>query len=772
MRILIVNDEPVQKYLIASLLQQEGYEVMEAENGLEAVEILENGFDPHLVITDLYMPGLDGWQLCRYIREKGSSVPILVISAFFEVKEIAEILKALGVDDFLRSPIQRQELLSKVKDLLEGKSSFRKGKYPLLVLSKPSSGYSQFVSPLKRAGFELHLASHLEEAKAFLRQREYPLALISSEFSPDDLLVLKHVSPGTSLMVFCCSSQDNQIDPFRFVLKGARHIVPAGSSPEFLIYLIQRELKEQALLLGQELLRQKTKELEEVSQELHRVQNVLKTVVEQATDIGIVVTDARVNPFFANQKAREFFALSEEKDFWGLLRILFGRPDVTPVLEAIEHQGSFHCEIRVPGQETILSLKVRPLRDKKGLSGYVFFLEDLTKERELQNRLVQMQKMEAVATLAAGIAHDFNNLLAAIRLKAELLQDKIGDQFSCYLSDIVSICDRAAQVVRQIISFSQPTMASEISDLNEQVREALEFLKETIPRGIRLQVELFSGALPINMDPGKISQIIMNLCLNAVQAMGEEGTLCVRTGKESFKNFTPRGFIPGGSKVLQGDFVWLEVKDTGCGIRPEHLPKIFDPYFTTKTDQAGTGLGLAVTFGLISKAGGCIAVKTSPEQGTTFSIYLPLAEEIDLQDLLPPPVTKWEKARLLVVEDEFIIRESMSEYLHKLGYEVHFCENGKQALSFLEKDLQPDVLVLDLNLPGIPGVEIARRFKEKWQDIHILITSGYVAPKDQQILHRLGVDDILLKPFSLDYLHESLQRILASEREGAHPNVS
>ena len=315
-------------------------------------------------------------------------------------------------------------------------------------------------------------------------------------------------------------------------------------------------------------------------------------------------------------------------------------------------------------------------------------------------------------------------------------------------------------------------MASEISDLNEQVREALEFLKETIPRGIRLQVELFSGALPINMDPGKISQIIMNLCLNAVQAMGEEGTLCVRTGKESFKNFTPRGFIPGGSKVLQGDFVWLEVKDTGCGIRPEHLPKIFDPYFTTKTDQAGTGLGLAVTFGLISKAGGCIAVKTSPEQGTTFSIYLPLAEEIDLQDLLPPPVTKWEKARLLVVEDEFIIRESMSEYLHKLGYEVHFCENGKQALSFLEKDLQPDVLVLDLNLPGIPGVEIARRFKEKWQDIHILITSGYVAPKDQQILHRLGVDDILLKPFSLDYLHESLQRILASEREGAHPNVS
>ena len=772
MSILIVNDEPVQKYLIASILHKEGYEVAEAENGLEAVDLLENGLQPELVITDLYMPGLDGWQLCRYIRDKGSKVPILVISAFFELKEIAEILKALGVDDFLRSPIKSRELLAKVKDLLAGKSALQNSYPALLFLAPPSFNHKQLIPVLQRSGFDLSLAHNLEEAKDFLLQKEYPLALVSADFSPDDLLVLKHVSPGTSLVVLFGASGNNNIDPFRFVLKGARHVVPPGSSPEFLIYLLQRELKEQALITGQELLRQKTRELEKVSQELHRIQNVLRTVVEQATDIGIVVTDAKMNPFFANQKAREFFEFTPEKDFWGLFRTLFGRSDVTPVMEAIEHQGSFHCEVRIPGEEKILSLKVRPLQEKNALGGYVFFVEDLTKERELQHRLVQMQKMEAVATLAAGIAHDFNNLLAAIRLKAELLQEKVEEQYSCYVSDIVSICDRAAQVVRQIISFSQPTMASEVSDLNEQVREALEFLKETIPRGIRLQMELSDDELPINMDSGKLSQIIMNLCLNAIQAMGEEGTLCVRTGKEEFKDFVPHGFIPGGAKSLQGEFACLEVKDTGCGIRPEHLPKIFDPYFTTKTDQAGTGLGLAVTYGLVSKVGGCIAVETAPDQGTIFQVYLPLAEKIDLEDILPPLVSQAQKARILVVEDEFVIRESIAEYLRKMGYEVHFCENGAQALHYLEDGLPPDVLVLDLNLPGLPGVEIARRFKEKWPEIHVLITSGYVAPKDQHVLHHLGVDDILLKPFSLDSFHESLQRLLSARKEGGRSYVS
>ncbi len=762
MNILLVNDEPVQRYRIASLLRKEGYVVKEAEDGMQALSLLEEGFDPALIITDLYMPRLDGWQLCRYVREKGPQVPILVISAFFEFKEIAEILGALGVDDFLRSPIKQRDLLEKVRALLEGRHRRRKHtEPPLLFLSDSSVSYETLVCALRRAGFEVSVTFSLEEAKQALRERSYPLALVTTEYSPDALLSLKQISPSTSFVVLFTAQTSE--DPFRFVLKGARHVIPPGSSPEYVIYLLQRELKEQALLLGQELLRQKTRELEIVSRELHRIQNVLQTVVEQAADIGIVVTDEQMNPFFANPKAREFFALSPENDFWGLLKIAFGHPDLSNIRKVVEEKGSYHCEVRIPEREEILTFKLRPLREKGKLAGFVFFIEDVTRERELHSRLIQMQKMEAIATLAAGIAHDFNNLLAAIRLKAELLRDKLGDNgYASYIADIMSICDRAAQVVRQIISFSHPKRTHEVTDLNQQVHEALEFLKETIPRGIRLQVELHTDPIPVNLDAGRLSQIVLNVCLNAVQAMGENGTLLVRTGRDTFERFRPPGFMPGGGTELDGEYGWLEVHDTGCGIRPEHLPKIFDPYFTTKQDQAGTGLGLAVTYGLVSNAGGAIAVETAPQQGTTFYIYLPVAQEPDLSDILKD--LKAERsfgARILLIEDEAAIRESMSEFLSKKGYKLRVCKNGKEALEFLEEDWHPDAVILDLNLPGVSGVEVARRFKERWKDTVIVVTTGFIK-EEREDLERIGVEAILIKPFSLDFLLENIQRALVA----------
>ncbi len=765
MNILVVNDEPVQRYRIASLLRKEGYQVKEAEDGMEALNLLEEGFDPSLIITDLYMPRLDGWQLCRYVRERGLQVPILVISAFFEFKEIAEILGALGVEDFLRSPIKQRDLLEKVRGLLSGRAKTRKPQEPsLLFLSDSSVSYETLVRALRRAGFAVTVVFGLEEAKEELHAKNYPLALVTTEYTSDDLLSLKQHSPSTSFAVLYTTKTDE--DPFRFVLKGARHVIPSGSSPEFVIYLLQRELKEQALLLGQELLRQRTRELELVSQELHRIQNVLQTVVEQAADIGIIVTDEKMNPFFANPKAQEFFALSPENDFWGLLQIAFGHTDLSEIRKTVEEKGGYHCEVRIPEKEEILTFKLRPLKEKGKIAGFVFFIEDVTRERELHSRLLQMQKMEAIATLAAGIAHDFNNLLAAIRLKAELLRDKIDNGYRNYIQDIMSICDRAAQVVRQIISFSHPKKTSEITDLNQQVHEALEFLRETVPRGIRLQVELHADPIPVNLDAGKLSQIVLNLCLNAVQAMGEEGTLLVRTGREKYEQFRPPGFLPGGGAELSGEYGWLEVRDTGCGIRPEHLPKIFDPYFTTKQDQAGTGLGLAVTYGLVSNAGGVIAVETALQQGTTFYIYLPVAREPDLADILEGLHLEADfGARVLVVEDEAVIREAMVEYLNKKGYDTRFCENGSQALGFLSGDWRPEVVILDLNLPGMSGPEVARRLKQEAQDIAILAITGFLKAGDREILDQIGVEGVLLKPFSLEYLHENLKHVLARQRE-------
>ncbi len=761
--ILLVNDEPVQRYRMASILRKEGYRVVEAEDGLMALEQIENGLKPSLVIVDLYMPRLDGWQLCREIRERGLDIPLLVVSAFFTYKEITNLLKALGVNDFLPSPVKKEDLVEKVRNLLAGRSVLQeKEVLPLLFASSASFPREQLLQYLQQTGFQVTEVDSFEEAQEALRQRDFHLAVFTSEFSPDDILELRQISPHTSFIVLLLP--DSLTSPFVFVLKGARHVIHWPGEPEYLHYLCQREMQEKALLIGQELLRTKTKELEKVSEELQRIQKVLQIVVEQAAEMGIVVTNEKMEPFFANPKAQELFRISETGDFQGFLKTILGEVDREEILRVVTHEGRYACEVQVPRGKEIFLLTVKPLLHQERVAGLVFFVQDVTQEREWQKKLVQIQKMEAIATLAAGIAHDFNNLLAAIRLKAELLSSKLQNGYRHYVSDIIAICDRAAQVVKQIISFSRPVHPSALANLNVQVREAINFLKETIPRGIRVQLELTEHPLLVHLDAGQLSQVIMNVCLNAVQAMGDTGTLTIQTGEGEFKDYQPEGYMVGPSEVLNGRFAWVKISDTGCGISPEVLPRIFDPYFTTKEGQSGTGLGLAMTYGIVTQADGKIAVETTPKKGTTFTIYLPLVERIEFEDLLPFPAPKMSKAQILIIEDEEMIRDSMAEYLEGQGYEVHTCEDGQEALAILKRGYHPDVVVIDLNMPGLPGVEIAKIIKESYAEVAILIATGKVDANEYERLRKMGVDMILIKPFSLHQFHDTLCRVLMAKR--------
>jgi signal transduction histidine kinase len=311
----------------------------------------------------------------------------------------------------------------------------------------------------------------VEEALKSLQARNYHLALITSDFSPEEVRTLKQNAPLTSFIVLLFRTTRRR--PFDYILKGARQVVCWPNEFEFTNYLCQRELRERALLLGQELLRSKTKELGQVSAELHRIQQVLQIVVEQAAEMGVVVTDESFRPFFVNTTAQEFIQASSARDFRKFLVYLLGRDPQEEISRRIAEEGRYFCEVQVPQRQKIFVLTVKPLEQQERLVGLVFFIQDVTQEREWQKRLAHMQKMEALATLTAGIAHDFNNLLGAIRLKAELLLPKLSNGARQYVFDIISICDRAARVVHQIMAVNCPASRPRRPTSTSRSREQL-----------------------------------------------------------------------------------------------------------------------------------------------------------------------------------------------------------------------------------------------------------------------------------------------------------
>ncbi len=779
--ILLVNDEPVQRFRIASVLRKEGYQVKEAENGLEAVRIINTGFLPALIITDLYMPEMDGWQLCRYLLEKNLSIPVLIISSYLEFGEIEEILRTLGVGGYIHYPCPPEELLSKIEEILQGQSLHLEDKKSskIFLLSPQEEDFSFVYGAFKKAGFFLKQFSDLQKAIRSLKRENFSIGLISSSFTPEEIFLLKQADPNLSLFVLQAGKLEE--DPFSYVLRGAKSVLPATKGAEYYLFVVERELKERALLLGQELLHQKTRELEEVSKHLVRIQSILQLVIQQATEQGLVITDENFAPLFANPRAESFFELAPERNFSGLLSLVIGNFDPARIKEVVQKEKVFHCEAKIGEENKIISLKVRAFSGEKegNINGYVFFFQDLTQEREFQNRLVQMQRMEAIATLSAGIAHDFNNILAAIRLKGELLLAKVEKTHASTVKDILALCDRAAQVVRQVIDTARPLPISEggTCELNQQVREALTFLRETIPRGISLRLELSDSSLYVPLSRGQLVQIILNLSLNAIQAMGEGGSLSLRTFWKEFSGEKLKGFIPGRKRFLKGAYACLIVEDTGPGIPSELLPRIFEPYFTTKNKSvgqeiswrvisgAGSGLGLSVTLRLVEGAGGTIVVDTTPGVGTSFFVYLPLLTDLEISDLqkmlkgFSRPKSKG--GIILLVEDEREIGQSLVSYLKEKGFEVHYCFSGEEALSKIERGLKPDLLLVDLNLPGMPGREVVRRFKEKNQASQVLVITGYLSEEDKKFLESWGVKKVLSKPFTLEELSDTLAGMIS-----------
>ena len=390
-------------------------------------------------------------------------------------------------------------------------------------------------------------------------------------------------------------------------------------------------------------------------------------------------------------------------------------------------------------------------------------VRDITDRRQLETELRQAQKMEAIGTLAGGIAHDFNNILTAIFGYTELARVRAaGDRILLdHLDKVRQGAVRARDLVRQILAFSRKVEQSKKPlKLADVVAEVVSLLHSTIPAAIEIRHALHSDSLVL-ADETQMHQVILNLCTNAYQAM-EHGNGVLSIGLDDVTAETARPRPRGG--LAPGSYVRLTVSDTGCGMDEETLAKIFEPYFTSKEQGKGTGLGLAVVHGIIKDCQGEIVVESEPGRGSTFTVYLPVhgpAAGAAARTRARETACAG-SGRIMVVDDEETIRELVSSFLGQAGYRVETFANGTEAWQRLSSDPDRwDLLISDMNMPGMGGLELVRLVRESGAELAVILCTGYSEELDEaEAAGRLGNIRLLRKPLTRDELMRAVCGIL------------
>jgi len=420
----------------------------------------------------------------------------------------------------------------------------------------------------------------------------------------------------------------------------------------------------------------------------------------------------------------------------------------------------------VEGRKSVLVNNV-PFRDPHGrVTGIIGFTMDITdlqeaekEKKKLEERIVRSEKMEAVGTLAGGIAHDFNNILSAIIGYTELARMQITDDNGPgrYLDQVMKASQRAKSLVEQILTFSRQGQQQLLPMLVEPiVKEALKLLRSSLPATIEIRQNL-SRCPTVLADATQIHQVLMNLCTNASHAMESGGVLEVILKPVAIETEDTQRF----PELHRGAHVMLSVSDTGCGIEPSAIPKIFEPYFTTKQKGKGTGLGLAVVHGIVQKHGGAIRVYSEPGQGTTFHVYLPaVAEACPRKDQAPLPIPTGSET-ILLVDDEQALVDMASEMLAQLGYKVVTRSSGVEALALFEaKPGTFDLVITDMTMPKLTGEQFASHIKAIRPDVPVILCTGFSERISQDQAEALGIESFLMKPLLPSDLARTVRRVL------------
>ncbi len=431
-----------------------------------------------------------------------------------------------------------------------------------------------------------------------------------------------------------------------------------------------------------------------------------------------------------------------------------------------------HRIIYADGEVGYISVRYFIVKDKQGRTVKTYGAnQDITDKKrmeteklELENQFRESQKMESIGTLAGGIAHDFNNLLTVIQGHAQMAMMSMDENDSQYkdLTQILNSSTRAASLTRQLLLFSRKQEVElKTLSLNQTIQNLLKMIKRLIGEDIVVDVKLASNLSNVEADEGNIEQVIMNLAVNARDAMPDGGKLTIKTENVS---------ISGDDKITipdaqPGHFVRISVEDTGCGILPEILPKIFEPFFSTKEKGKGTGLGLSVIYGIIKKHGGWVNVYSEPGHGTIFKIYLPasvfVSREKDSAKSESDVSFYGNGEYILIIEDEKGILDFATSVLRQFGYNAKGATSGNQAIAlFNQAEDEFRLIISDVILPDINGYDLVKKLTKNHPDIPVLMSSGYTEEKVKQSIIQEKGFHFLQKPYSVSSLLEAVKKAI------------
>lgn len=804
-RLLVVDDNEQNLYMLQVLLRGHGYEVASAGDGAEALEQARCD-PPDVIITDILMPVMDGFALCREWKkdEQLKEIPLVFYTATYTDPQDKELALNLGAERFLVKPVEPDVLVRMLREIIEKAEAGRLvaprepveeeavyfKEYNEALIRKLEDKMLQLEATNQELACEIAERVRAEEALRESEGRFHELfqgtpaccwtydrkgvildwnraceelygwtAEQAIGKSMYELMVQEeNVSATQENMAAIFQGQSFQGLEFEdlradgtvcrvltneYPIKDASGQVIMGIFAELDITERVRAEEERELLLAQ------------IRGQAKQMQQIIDTVPE-----GVLLLDAKGLVILANPAAeRDLAALAGVKVGDALTRL--GERPLAELLTSPPTQGLWH-EVKAEGRT--FEVIARPMGKGPEPEDWVLVINDVTRAREIQEQLQQQVWLAALGQLAAGIAHDFNNILAVIVLYSQLMarSERLPDGTREGLAIINQQARHATRLIQQILDFGRRAMLEQQPlDLSLLLTEQVELLKRTLPEHIEIVLAYSrEEEYAVSADPSRMQQVIMNLAVNARDAMPEGGSL--RMGLERVE------IEPGKSPLLPemeaGEWIRLTVSDTGMGIAPDALLHIFEPFFTTKAPGEGSGLGLAQVYGIVGQHGGRIDVETQVGEGTTFIIYLPALAVYPVEPPTPDDSTmpEGQGELVLVVEDETALRTALVQSLEYLNYQALEAANGEQALAVMEKHGKQVALVLsDMVMPVMGGIALLHALRQKGWEMPVILLTGHAMGKDFEELRAQGLTAWLLKPLSVERLAQELASALS-----------
>ena len=769
-RILVVNDDPIALRLTQSVLRDAGYDVSAHLNAVEALSALYAGVHPGLIVADLHMPGIDGWKLCRLLRgpdfAEFNKTPILVVSATFTGVDVEAVTTDLGANAFLPAPFHPDTLLTYVHELLNGAYPVRPLK--ALVVDDDVDLSATVAKIFERHGYAVDTAHSAAEAVAKGEAGDYDVFLLDYHLPDGDggRLMTQLRRPDDAAVALVMTGDDSPDLAVRLLEAGADGYVRKPFDPRYLQDLAEKARRERSLLRVEALLERRTGELKESDA---RMRALFKAIPD-----WIVVVNWEGQIIQANESAhrayggagligqpvQSFLVSGSSRKVVDAISQIWSESSGSFEAELVASEGSAHVEVAAEVTEMegepVLLLVARDVTSRKRAE---------ESRRRLETQVQHTQRMESLGVLAGGIAHDFNNLLVGILGNASLaLMDTPDGKAAECLNQIELAARRAAELTGQVLTFAgraQPT--AEALDVGGLVQEMTSLLDPAISKRAELTYDIDSRTPVIEGDSSQIRQVVMNLIMNASDALGGEPgeiKLSVRPIAEA-DDFDTSRFI--GELPSKGDFVMISVSDTGCGMDSSTRARIFEPFFTTKF--TGRGLGLAATLGIVHAHSGVIRVESEVGNGTTVSVLFPAGEppEVVRVPMLPAPGVpallekrpdpvkpiSGPSLHVLVADDEPAVLRLATMVLQRQGMRVTQAADGREALTAFESTEKPfDLVLADMTMPGLDGIELIRSLRKLGSDIPVLLSSGYDRRSLENQLEEIGGRNaVLSKPY-------------------------